>query len=287
MIYICADDYGVSKAGNLRIDTCVDGGTLNKVSVFPNGTYENFKENLVDKNIRLSVHINLVEGKSLCDAENLNLITSKDGYFKHSFIGLLKLSLSHDKEEFKRQIYDEIKAQIEYWQSLIGENAEISIDSHQHTHMIPLIFKTLMSVIYDMNLSVRYLRFPAEPIMPYILSPGLYSSYKVVNLIKQWLLKFFGLINRRELKKSGIKTACFMGILFSGKMDKKRVEKVLPRYYNLAKRKNRDIELLFHPAHIEYDENELDKKTFEDFYFSDGRKIEFDAIMNLDIDKIL
>ena len=156
-----------------------------------------------------------------------------------------------------------------------------AIDSHQHTHMIPLIFSELLKACGEEG--IEYIRIPSEPLLPYVLSPSLYLSYRPINIIKQWLLKIFALINKKGLKKSGIKTALFMGVLFSGRMDKKRVMKVLPYYLKLAEKKNTDIELLFHPGYANRGENVMDKekKGFNKFYFSQGRRIEFEALKEI------
>ena len=36
VIYICADDYGISPISSKRIIECAKNGSLNKISVFPN-----------------------------------------------------------------------------------------------------------------------------------------------------------------------------------------------------------------------------------------------------------
>ena len=279
MIYICADDYGVAKSASAHILECVEHGALNKVSVFPNSNIRYEKES---ENVSLSLHINLVEGQSMAPPEEVSMLVTDNGYFKYSFIGLFLLSVSGKRKEFENQLYNEIKAQLKFWKSCIAPDEPVLIDSHQHTHMIPLIFKVLMHVISDEEIKVRYLRIPAEPVMPYLKTPSLYHTYKPVNIIKQWLLKLFELINRDEYKRSGIPTAYFMGILFSGMMNKERVEKVLPHYYKLSEKHNMDVEILFHPGYIEAEEKLLDarKKGFERFYFSKGRKIEYDTVMN-------
>lgn len=285
MVYVCADDYGMSKMACRRIEDCAKNGALNKISIFPNSDFCKFSNYLLNKDITLSLHINLVEGKALANVEDLSLLVSKDGYFKCSFIRLLILSMFGKRKDFERQVYTEIKAQLTRFRECVTSDMPIAIDSHQHTHMIPLIFKILMQVIRDEGIDIKYIRIPSEPILPYIKTPSLYFTYNPVNIVKQWLLKLFGLINKKELKKSQIKTAYFMGILFSGKMDEKRVNKILPHYYKLADKNNMDIELLFHPGYMEYDDSVFDirKKGFEKFYFSKGRKIEFDTVMNLSV----
>ena len=138
---------------------------------------------------------------------------------------------------------------------MTGKHSAISIDSHQHTHMIPLVFKTLMRVIKDESIDVEYMRIPAEPITPYLLTPSLYFSYSLTGLLKQWLLKVFAFVNRREWKKANIPSAYFMGVLFSGELTEQKIKKLLPQYLKLAEKNNRDIELGFHPGYLKRGES--------------------------------
>jgi hypothetical protein len=66
-------------------------------------------------------------------------------------------------------------------------------------------------------------------------------------------------------------------------MDEKRVSKILPEYIKLAKKDNRDIEVLFHPGYLDKNQTDFEDKNivFEDFYFSKNRKIEFNAAMKI------
>lgn len=287
-IYVCADDYGMTPQTCTRIEQCRQHGILNKISVFPNSELPELEQRVLQQDAYRSIHLNLVEGKSLSDPKEVPLLVAENGHFRHSFIGLLLLSLSPKKKEFQRQVAREIRAQLLRGRTMtVGDDpkAAVSIDSHQHTHMIPAIFRILLQVIREEKMQAAYLRIPSEPILPYLCTPSLYGTYRIANLIKQWLLRFFARVNRREWKASGIPSACFMGILFSGCMDEKRVRKVLPHYRRYAEKRNMDIELLFHPGYWEpgealFDEN---KTGFRQFHCSEGRKLEFDALMHLTI----
>lgn len=282
MIYFCADDYGISEWTNSRIENCLENGVLNKISVLPNGKVSDFKQRLSIKDAKLSLHINLVEGCPLSNPNDIDLLVSESGYFKYSFIGLLALSLSPKRNKLKKQIYNEIQSQIKFWKKAMGEALSVSIDSHQHTHMIPLVFKTLMRVIKEEGIKVSYLRIPDEPILPYVFTPSLYFEYHPVGLIKQWLLKIFAFIDRRELKKSEIQSAYFMGIMFSGNLNETRIKKLLPHYLRLAKKHNKDIEIGFHPGNIKEGEEIIDgiRQDFKKFYFSPKRDTEYDTLIN-------
>ena len=282
MIYFCADDYGISEGANRRIENCLEYGVLNKISVLPNGKASDFKERLSDKDVMLSLHINLVEGHPISNPNDIDLLVSESGYFKYSFIGLFFLSISNKRKEFEKQVYTEIQSQIKFWKKAMGENISISIDSHQHTHMIPLIFKTLMRAIEDEGLTVQSIRIPAEPISPYVFTPSLYFEYNPIGLIKQWLLKMLAFANRRELKKSKIQSAYFIGILFSGKLNEARIRKLLPHYLKLAKKHNKNIEIGFHPGYIKDGEKLLDgsRQDFRKFYYSPWRNTEYNTLLN-------
>lgn len=283
MVYICADDYGMTEKSCGRIEECVKNGVLNRISIFPNTSLSDIKERINDINVSLSAHINLVEGKPVSDLKDVSLITDKRGYFRYSFTGLLALSLSLKRKELERQIYTEISAQLARWSTEIAPRKPLEIDSHQHTHMIPSVFRILMRVIKDNGYDVKYIRIPSEPVLPYIKEPSLYKTYSLINIVKQFLLKFFGFINRRALKRSNINSALFMGILFSGNMDEYRVNKILPHYLKLCEKTGRDAELLFHPGYIKKGEELFDteKQSFNRFYYSPGRKTEYATLKNL------
>lgn len=279
MIYFCADDYGLCDALSLRIMKCAEEGVLNKISVFPNFNTADIS-NIVKNENTASLHINLAEGKCMANPCETHLLADEKGNLKNTFGRLFALSILKGKK-LEEQLYKEMKAQILFWKSILPENVPFCVDSHQHIHIIPVVFKTLMKVIEDEKINVSYLRIPAEPLLPYIKTPSLYFTYSCVNIIKQWLLKFLWLIDKKYVKDCHIPSAYFFGVLFSGKMDEKRVKKILPQYIKLAKKNNKDIEVLFHPGYVEPWELDFKNKAviFEKFYTSENRKKEFDAVM--------
>lgn len=285
MIYICADDYGLNNISSMRIQKCIDEGALNKLSVFPNFEKPDLDKILKNKNIRISLHINLVEGKCMADKCEIDLLADKAGNFKQTFVGLFKLNLLNRKK-FETQVYKEIKAQVLYWKSILPKDAAFCVDSHQHTHMLPAIFKVLIRVLKEEKIDAKYIRIPAEPILPYIKTPSLYFTYSAVNIIKQWLLKFLWLINKKQAREYKINPSYFFGILFSGKMDEKRVNKILPKYIKMAQKDGRDIEVLFHPGYLDKNEITSENIVFEEFYISENRKTESDSVMKISMKEV-
>ena len=280
MIYFCADDYGLCDIASMHIQQCIDEGALNKVSIFPNFNPVDLDNILNNKNVRVSLHLNLVEGKCMAKADEMALIADREGNFKHTFSGLFKLSLFKGKK-LEALLYKEIKAQVLFWKSILPKDVPFCIDSHQHTHMIPAVFSALIRVLSDEKIDLEYIRIPAEPILPYIKTPSLYFTYSLIHIVKQWLLNILWLINKRQARKYKIPTSYFMGILFSGKMDEKRVTRILPKYIKLAEEYDRDIEVLFHPGYLDRFDLKHKNIVFEKFYLSENRKTEFNSVMNI------
>ena len=279
-LHIHADDYGMSDSSCRRIEDCIHGGCLNGISLMPNGCLEEAAGRCANLGVPVAVHLNLVEGKPLTPPEKIPLLVGKDGCFSNSFFGLLLLSLSPKRQDMAKQVALELRTQIQAVRELLPEDAPVLLDSHQHTHMIPLIFHALLKIAEEDRLEVSYLRIPAEPIGPFLREPSLYHTYQPVNIVKNAVLNFLWLFNRSAFRKTGIPTALFCGILLSGHMDADRVLKVFPHFVRLAQKRGCDLEFLFHPGYIEPGEEFLDpnKTSFCAFYRSDGRKAENTAL---------
>lgn len=282
-VYIHADDYGMNLNSSRRILECRMNGCLDGISILPNGCLEEAVPMLEGTQLKRAIHINLVEGKALSQSNRASLLTDKRGYMKHSFLGLLILSMSPAKRKFQKQVYQEIYAQLQRSRAFLEGSSKICLDSHQHVHMIPLIYREMMKAAEDAGFSVDYLRIPAEPLIPYLKTPSVIKTISFVNLIKNILLNLLFCFTRKEFRNSGIKTAVFCGIMFAGNMDQKRVEMVYPAFYQYALLRGMDLELLFHPGSIEKGEKFLDeqKKSFNRFYLSEGRKEEYRALHSL------
>ena len=282
MVYICADDYGLCESTTKHIQECIDAGALNKVSIFVNFDPVDPEEIEKNKDIALSLHLNLVEGRCMADPSEVDLIADENGNLRHTFGGLFKLGLLHPKK-LEEQAYKEIRAQVLSWKSILPEGMPFRIDGHQHTHMIPSIFKALVRVLEEEDINLKHIRIPAEPLYPFITTPSLYFTYGAVNIIKQWTLNFLWMLNKHQAKKHHIHTSYFFGILFSGKMDEDRVMKILPKYTRIAEKHGKDVEVLFHPGYSDESGNEFSGKNvaFKHFYSSDNRKTEFDSVMKI------
>lgn len=275
-VYIHADDYGMTPETCRRILRCYDEGCLNYVGIVPNGCMAEAAGLLNERpDLPRSIHLNLVEGPALSSPGRESLLTGKNGHMKHSFGGLFLLSLSPLRKRLADEAYEEIRCQLLRVMEDVPLENGLCIDSHQHIHMIPLLFRTLIRVIDDCGLTVKQIRIPAEPLSPFLKEPVLYKTYSPVNVIKNIVLNILWLLDRRSFRRLGIKRTLFCGLIFSGKMDE-RVRRVYPHFYHLAEKKGWDLELVFHPGYQKPGEPEFDpcKTSFSSFYHSPGRVIE-------------
>lgn len=283
-----ADDYGISLDESKLILDCCTYGKLNSLSVLPNSPnltdtikeLEKFKDK-----VKISLHLNLVEGHCCSNPKKIPLLVDNNGFFKLSFEKMLLLSYSKHKNELSNQLYIELNTQINKLISEIPFLKTIRLDSHQHFHMIPIVFNTLLNIIKNNNLDIEYIRFPMEPISPFLKKPKFYLHYKPINWVKNILLNILGYINITKIKNTNINTAVFFGLVLTGNMDKKYIDELLPHFIKIAKKRNSDLEVLFHPGSIKNPEEFLDKnkKGFIDFYISEGRLHEKNALCTINI----
>lgn len=197
-----ADDFGMSQAFNRAVLEGYSYGILKSASLVANG--EGFDEackKVIPKcpELGVGIHLNIIEGKSLCD--ELTLLTDKNGNFNNSYLKLLLKSYGADSDELISQIETEFRAQIEK----VMQHTDVThIDSHVHTHSIPPIFELVCKLAKEYG--IKQVRTQYEK--PYVI-PDIYKhlNFKyLVNLIKVVLLNTFTIFNEGKIRKFGLHT---------------------------------------------------------------------------------
>lgn len=159
-IIVNADDFGKSKEVNKAITECFLKGYINRTTAMMNmpGIDEALtlaKENgFID---RVGIHLNLTEGKPLTEGIAKNpLFCDENGMFNAAFYKSTKLRLHMDSKSVKN-IYDELKAQLDKYKEF-GFSLN-HVDSHHHVHTNYPVYKALkrLSSQYDFS-SVRLSR---------------------------------------------------------------------------------------------------------------------------------
>lgn len=276
-----ADDYGLFPVQSQRILDCRENGRLNGVSVMPNHPrLEHFLEQLrpYRENMAITVHLNLIEGGSLCPREAIPALTDPAGKLQVSFGKFLIRSYLPGRADLRQQLKAELRAQILAVKAHMEPGAPLRLDSHAHYHMIPVVFDAMMDVIRDENLNVSYIRIPRE-------YPGLYlrhwnqlTDFSAVNLLKVGILNL--LAYRNEKKHGDFLEKCekkvFLGVMLSGRMYLENVLPILPEACALARRRNCGLEILAHPGGV-YEPGDIAQLTNRadvEFLTSDRRKKE-------------
>lgn len=288
---IHADDFGVSLHASKDILELLKKGALDSISIMPN--MQHFEECMgllgqawegLPVKPKLSVHLNFMEGHCCCDPGEVAGLVDDFGYFNLSWGELLKLSyVGGRRREVERQLQKEIARQLHRVWKAMPKGCALRIDSHQHTHMIPIVFRALLKVV-DGGMEkypVTFIRNAQEPIIPYLRRVGLYRTYSPVNLVKNLALNLYSVKVGRLLRKRGIDTALLWGVLMSGYMDGDRMEKLYPLMKVYGERKKKGMEVLFHPGSVLKEEigEEFVKKGFVGFHLSEGRRKEYEAVL--------
>lgn len=289
MIEIHADDYALTVKTSEDILALMKEGILDGISVIPNTScFDDCMSRLVESIPdlpflpKMAVHLNLVEGLCLSDGD-----VSLTGYtwkslFLVSFDPLKRRTV---KGKLKREIEEQIK---KGWTAInlclktardMGipcEQEKLRIDSHQHSHVIPVVWSALREVIRENGYDVEYIRDPGEPLRPFFKAHSLWKSYNLTNLAKNRILAMLSPKVQNLDKKEGRPPMYLWGLMMSGRMDARRVSKLFPLITAAAKRDDVNLEILFHPGRMGEHEltDEIPVSSAQSFYLSTNRDME-------------
>lgn len=288
---IHADDYALSESSDKDIINLCKNAKLNSISIIPNlDIFDSSVKKFLDSkpafkhDIKISVHLNIMEGKSVAPIEALPNLVDKEGFFTVSWGKLFLWNyLPLVRRKIKKQLTKEITAQINACiDAKIMDPQGIRIDSHQHPHMIPLFFDALTDSIKENHYKIEYIRNTCDPIRFYLSNKNGLKSISLSNIIKCLILNFYSHKVSRYIKRSKLKDSYLFGVFFSGKMDE-RVASFIPVFEKKSETKNRICELLFHPGLMLETEltQEFTKTGFNEFHLSSNRKIEYNTCNSL------
>ena len=285
-----ADDYAVSLSASRDINKLGEKGAIESISIIPNMSA--FAQSVSAMSglddIKKSVHLNFMEGKSCLPKEAVPDLVDDDGCFKISWGSLLLSGFKRSKRmTLKKQLAAEIVAQVEkcIGAGVVAPDA-LRLDSHQHTHMIPLVQEALFEAISqfeEKGRKVVFVRNTEDPLSLYFRSLKTLRGFSFTNMLKCMILNHFSRSLKKKLKERNLPIGYLCGVFYSGRMDEVRLSILLPAFEKLSRKKNRRVEVLFHPGSVRKEEiaPEFNKPGFVDFHLSKNRHIEFNAICNL------
>ncbi len=297
-VYLVSDDYGETVNTSSDIIRLIKEGCLDSISILSNmSSYEESASLLTDSIPdleflpRINVHLDLIEGLSLSDGSVLPWdwkrlfllsfhipVRDRDGRRMeyHETYEKIKTEISLQTGKV-RSLSDKIYAEADRCGIKCMERG-LSIDSHQHAHLIPIVWKALVSVLDDEKLEVAHIRTAHEPLWPFLKHIGL--GFKPIGFVKNRVLALLAPKAERYLKKRGIKPAYLWGLIMSGHMDMDRINKIIPDMIRKCVRKGYDLELNIHPGRMLPDEvtDEIPEDSAESFYLSADRESEADTV---------
>lgn len=256
-----ADDFGISPEQSRRIldrsGACGGSGALNSLSVLVNSPSFPACAALLDAHldhIHVGLHVNVVEGTCCAEPGAVGLLVDEAGMFKLGFATLLLSARGNARSAYRAQLQTEIGAQIDVFLSRFPQMREhMRVDSHQHFHLIPVVFEALVGALQERGCTLEYLRIPAEPVTPFLRTPSVWFKIPPINWVKHWLLDYLWRLDKRIWRTSPLPpyqdvSAVFCGIDFSGHMTEDRIRRVLPAFVRYAGAHDMDLEFLFHPG---------------------------------------
>lgn len=276
-----ADDFGLFPAQSQRILDCQEKGCLNGVSVMPNSPFlPSAMAWLEGKNMAVTIHLNIIEGRCLCPPRDIPLLVDRDGVFRVGFGQLLLRSFLPGRNTFRAQLRKELRAQITAVAACYPAGTPLRLDGHAHYHMLPVVFDALMDVLREENWPVSYIRIPREYPLLYLRHWRELQDFAPINLAKVLILNLLAWRNQRKYQDylGKLEQKVFLGVFLSGRMYRENVERVLPDAMALAKKKKQNLELLAHPGGV-YEEADTALLTNQQdmaFLTSDARNREAD-----------
>ena len=157
-LIINADDYGLCAEVNDAVAALHAAGVLGGVSLLANGVALADAVSYLHQHPTLSagVHLNVVEGRPLATAVDIELLTDDDGQFL-KLRRLLPRWLQRPRA-VTRAVELEWRAQLEY---LLAAGVQLHhLDSHQHLHAFPMAFGCAVKLAREFG--IRGLRLPNE-----------------------------------------------------------------------------------------------------------------------------
>ena len=300
-----ADDYALTVHTSQDILECMKKGKLDSISILANMSCSGKCMDMLVEAIpelpflpRMSVHLDFVEGKCLAGSSEVPLLAREESDFVGLSWGNLFILSFHPgkRRAAKEQLKKEIRAQLLAGQREIGRCMEeagkhhipcrqkgMRIDSHQHAHIIPIVWEALTEVIAEENYRVEYIRNSKELLNVFLKKVSLWKTYRPVNFIKNRLLYLFSFKVDRYAEEHSMQQMYLWGLVMSGRMDYDRIVRLYPAVMSKAEKAHRTLEFCIHPGRMLAEEvtEEVGRRAADDFYLRSDRQVEKDAVMRL------
>lgn len=241
-IVINADDFGLCPSTNKAIIVAHTNGILTSTSLLVTcpGFQDAVKKIKENKKLGIGIHLSLTLGKSVLPAKTIPKLVDTRRLF---YPGYKRLLLG-ENDSMRSQIKLELEAQIKKVMKL-GIKLD-HIDSQEHVHMIPYIYKIVVSLAEKYN--IPFVRLSKDKV---VISKNAKANILPLinkNIVKLVLLNSLALRNARHRSKI-VKPVTFFGVYNTGYMSKQVIYEILHSV------KPGVTEILTHPGYSLNDTN--------------------------------
>jgi len=211
-----ADDLGLTYAFNEGIRQAHLEGYLTSTCLRANGyAHRHAVDEVLPACPRLGVgvHLCLNEGPCVAPAGEVSHLITSGQQLRRGYLWLIWLARS---SAGRLQIEREFRAQIE---RILDDGVGVDhLNSHQHVHMIPRVFR--LTCRLEAEYGIPCVRLAREPAY---LAPGLVrkiAPLSSANYLKHLLLNRFAGVDAAVAREYGIRTTDhFVGVNYTGQMD--------------------------------------------------------------------
>lgn len=290
-----ADDIGLSRGITQSIVAAIDEGGVRSVSLICNGlAFDEAIEALTARpHVRVSLHLNLLEGPPLSAAGEIPLLVDNEGALSTTFQDIVRLWIGGDqvkKQALGEQIKREFTAQLNRGAAALAALnrpvAQLCIDSHTHIHALGFVLDAVLACRSAVD--VGYVRVPREP---WHLAYGVDNLQTALglNTIKWGLLNRLSGSMTEKLRASDIRfNPAFLGVLHTGAMTVPAIEAGVAASLRSLQRAGGDpgeeaVEVLLHPGKAAAAEEDQWRRRPEllGYYRSPHRDLEAQTARNL------
>lgn len=211
------DDMGRTPVMTQRISRAWRDGFVDSVSVMGNGEGLGYLGlGQTNRPLRLAVHLNLSEGRSVADPATVPLLVDDQGQLCQTFGSLMMAQVQH-RQALVEQVEREWRGQIECVLGAVGGRPVAAVDGHVHVHMLPALFPIAARLASEFG--IPGIRVSAEP---FHVSDRLADSVAVgfgVNIVKHVVLRALSVRARAVAREHGLEPSDgFVGVLYTGRM---------------------------------------------------------------------
>ncbi|MCU0302477.1 MAG: ChbG/HpnK family deacetylase [Thermoanaerobaculales bacterium] len=229
-VFVHADDMGATPSMTARLCDAWESGLLDSFSVFGDCDHpEAISARLAalpDRPARISVHLNLGEGRPITPAPRVARLVDRAGFFNAEFVGMLSRHLARSTTKERNALLSEVerewRAQIENVIAIVDPRPLTALDGHIHVHMVPFLFRLAVKLAREYGIpEIRNVR---EPFYVSRRVSDCWSRRFAANCVKREVLVRLSGGNAESSEAAGRTSPDrLLGVLYSGMMSRANI----------------------------------------------------------------